>query len=155
MASSTPLRSISADSSLPDLRSRSLSVSSPSQASNSVTRESLSRRSETPKAKRKTLSNRSIPYTSPRLLRASQSKNSTITIISDNQELDDRSTSSSIDVNGTSSSIDVNVIHPSPQQNQLDQEQDPFERSSDDEQEVSHFETVYAFLFVFSSIDLS
>ncbi len=43
----------------------------------------------------------------------------------------------------TSSSIDVNLVHLSSQQNQFNQEQDTFERSSDDEQEVSHFETVH------------
>jgi hypothetical protein len=72
-----------------------------------------------------------MPYTSPVPLRANQSKNSTITTNSNNQELDDRSPS-------PSPSMDVNAIHPSSEQNQLNQEQDPFERSSDDEQEVRH-----------------
>ncbi len=131
MSSSTPSRSIDTDPSLPDLRSRSMSVSSSSRASHPAARESLSRGSKTPKAKRKTVSNRSMPYTSPVPLRANQSKNSTITTNSNNQELDDRSPS-------PSPSMDVNAIHPSSEQNQLNQEQDPFERSSDDEQEVRH-----------------
>ena len=131
MASSTPSRSIDFDSNLPDTRFRSLSLSSASEASHSATREPLSRRSQTPKAKRKNVSKRSIPYMSPALPRAKQSSNSTITIVSNNHELDD--------------SIDL-----SSQQNQLNQEQDAFERSSDDEKEVSYFDIIYLCFFEFS-----
>jgi hypothetical protein len=126
MASSTPSRSIEFDSSLPDTRLRSLSLSSSSQASHSVAREPLSRRSQTPKAKRKNVSIRSIPYMSPALPRARQSRNSTTAVVNNNHELDD--------------SIDL-----SSPQNQLNQEQDAFERSSDDEKEVSYFDIIHLF----------
>jgi hypothetical protein len=118
MASSTPSRSIEFDSSLPDTRLRSLSLSSSSQASHSVAREPLSRRSQTPKAKRKNVS--------IALPRARQSRNSTTAVVNNNHELDD--------------SIDL-----SSPQNQLNQEQDAFERSSDDEKEVSYFDIIHLF----------
>jgi hypothetical protein len=148
MSSSIPSRSIDLDPNPPDNRFRSLSLSNSSRASHSVAREPLSQRSKTPKAKRKNTSIRSTPYTSPALSRANQSSStspalsranqssSTITTGSNNQDLDN-----DVDL----SLIDVNSVHLSSQQNQLNQEQDAFEKSSDDEKEVSLFDIIDLF----------
>ncbi|CAF1598610.1 unnamed protein product [Rotaria sp. Silwood1] len=134
MTSSTPSRSIDFDPSLPKNRIRSLSLSSSSEVSQSVAREISSRRSQTPKAKRKNVSNCLKPYTPLPLSHTNQLKNSTKRTAQNSQELNNTT---------DESSIDFNVIHLSSQQNQAGQVQDTFERSSDDEIEVSNFGIVY------------
>ena len=129
MSSSIPSRSIDPDPNLPNTQFRSLSLSSSSGASNSASKQRLSRRSRTPKEKRKNLSNRSTPYSSPALSRASRSRKSSITADNNNQDFDDN-----FDISLT----DVNIVHISTEQNQINEEQDAFEKSSDDEKEVSH-----------------
>ncbi|CAF4514591.1 unnamed protein product [Rotaria socialis] len=126
MASLTPPRTFDSDSNPTDNRLRSSSLSSSTRASHSVSREPLSQRSQTPKARRKNVSNRLMPYTSPVLSRTTQSTNSTITIVSNNQDLDDN-----VDL----SSIDVNIVHVSSQQTPPNHEQDAFERSLDEDDE--------------------
>ena len=44
------------------------------------------------------------------------------------------------------SAIDVNIVHVSSQQVVVDREQDPFERSSDDEQQVNQCSIIFFFL---------
>lgn len=134
MTSSTPTRSIDPNSSRAEQRFRSISVSNSSRASQSAPDGSLPRSTQTPKTKRKNMSNRPVPYISPARSRASQSRNSTITIISNNQEIDDN-----IDL----SAIDVNIVHVSSQQVAVEQEPDPFERSSDDEQQVNECSSIF------------
>ncbi|CAF2038337.1 unnamed protein product [Rotaria magnacalcarata] len=126
MASLTPPRTFDSDSNPTDNRLRSSSLSSSTRASHSVSREPLSQRSQTPKARRKNVSNRLMPYTSPVLSRTTQSTNSTITIVSNNQDLDDN-----VDL----SSIDVNIVHVSSQQTPPNHEQNAFERSLDEDNE--------------------
>jgi hypothetical protein len=138
MPSSIPSRSTDPDPNLPDTRFRSLSLSNSSQASHSVARESLSRRSRTPKAKRKSISNRLTPYSSPALGRSSRSKGSTTTPDSNNQDFDN---------DADLSLTDINIVYLSPEQNHLHQEQDAFERSSGDESQVSDFDSTYLFSF--------
>ena len=128
MASSTPSRSFDSSTSLPDTRFRSLSLSSTSRASDVVVRESVTRRSQTPKATRKYVSNRSKPYTSPALSRTRQSGDSTTAVVNNNPTFDDKTDLTSIDVN-----ID-NLLSQQTQLNQ--QQQHAFERSTDDEKEV-------------------
>ncbi|CAF3334253.1 unnamed protein product, partial [Rotaria socialis] len=126
MSSSTPSSTFDSDSNPTDNQVRSSSLSSSTRASHSVLCEPLSQRSQTPKPKTKILSNRSMPYVSPVLSRTTQSTNSTITIVSNNQELDD---------NVNFSSIDANIVHVSSQQNPPNYEQDAFERSLDEDDE--------------------
>ena len=130
-SSSTPSRSADPKLDAPATRSRSLSKSA--RVSQSIVSESVSRRPETPKAKRKSLSNRSVPYTSPALSRASQSRKSMVTTISNDPELNDQL---------TSSMIDVDDVNHSSEQNQLDRGRNAFERSSDDESQVSEFHII-------------
>ena len=87
-----------------------------------------------------------MSYISPTLSRVSQPINSTITVVSSDQELDN-----DIDL----SSIDININQSSSQQNQLNQEQGAFERSTDDDNKVSHFDIIYLFLFRCPIIDVS
>ncbi|CAF1440746.1 unnamed protein product [Rotaria sordida] len=133
MTSSTPSRSIDFDPSLPENRIRSLSLSSSPEVSQSVARKISSRRSQTPKAKRKNISNRLKPYTPFSLSHTNQLKNSTKRTAHNSQELN----------NTDESSVDINVIRLSSQQNQTGQVQDAFERSSEDETEVSNFNIIY------------
>ena len=137
MASSTPTRSIDPDSSQAEQRFLSISPANSSRASQTAPDGFLPRSTQTPKTKRKNLSNRPVPYISPARSPASQSRNSTITIISNNQEIDD---------NMDLSAIDVNIVHVSSQQVVVDREQDPFERSSDDEQQVNQCSIIFFFL---------
>ena len=102
MTSSTPTRSMDPDSSQAEQRFRSISLANSSRASQTAPDRSLPRSTQTPKTKRKNVSNRSVPYISPARSRASQSRNSTTTIIGNNEEIDD-----SIDL----SAIDVNIVH--------------------------------------------
>ena len=131
--SSTPSYSVDSDCSSSDTRYRSLSLSNSSRASDSGIQQTFSPRSQTPKAKRKNVSNRSMPYVSPVLSRANQSENSTITVVNNNQDL------------GGNIGQSLNNMHTSnitSQQNQLNQEQNAFEISSDDENEVSYFDII-------------
>lgn len=74
-----------------------------------------------------------MPYTSSAVSRVSRSKKSTTTTITTNPEANDRSTSSSIDVDDDS--------HIS-EQNQFGEDRDAFEKSSDDESQVSGIHTI-------------
>ena len=102
MTSSTPTRSTHPDSNQAEQRFHSISVATSSRASQTAPDGSPPRSTQTPKTKRKNVSNRSVPYISPARSRASQSRNSTTTIIGNNEEIDD-----SIDL----SAIDVNIVH--------------------------------------------
>ncbi|CAF4678320.1 unnamed protein product, partial [Rotaria magnacalcarata] len=69
----------------------------------------------------------------PVLSRANQSENSTITVVNNNQDL------------GGNIGQSLNNMHTSnitSQQNQPKQEQNPFEISSDDENEVNYFDII-------------
>ncbi|CAF0917002.1 unnamed protein product [Adineta steineri] len=126
MASSTPSRSIDSEPSEPKNQRRSLSLSASSRTSLSSVRERSTQRSQTQKAKRKNVSNRSTPYTSPQLPRANQSNETTTSTSTNDIRFDD-----GYDL----TRIDVNVDHDSSEENNVLQEQDPFEKSSDDEKE--------------------
>lgn len=130
----TPLHSLDSDSTSSDTRLRSSSLSSSSRASDSIDHAILSRRSQTPKAKRKTVSNRSVPYISPPLPRKIQSENPTTTMANNNQAL-----SSNVD----QLSIGMNIDNIPSQQNEFNHEENTFEKSSDDENEVSHADIIY------------
>ena len=79
-----------------------------------------------------------MPYISPTLSPVRQPMNSPITVVSNNQEVDNAI---------YPSSIDINMDQLSCQQNQLNQEQGVFERSIDDESKASHADIIYLLLF--------
>ena len=122
-----------------DDRPRSASSSSTSRSSVPSSQQSGSRRSETPKVKRKTLSNRTAPYNH---VPASHSIGSTASTI----QFDDETENSNTNMSQASLSANLNTLSmntstdPLPVQTIVSSSSanGPFEKSSDDERDVSY-----------------
>jgi hypothetical protein len=137
MSSSVASCLIDSDSNQSDSRGRSPSSSSMSRTPLAVVRQPNSRRSQTPKANRKTVSNRSRPYVAAASPHSNQTTASSITFDDDRTELEEN-----VDVSSSNRIMDrrsTNAIasHLSPRPDQSIQLRDAFERSSEDDREVS------------------
>ena len=134
MSSPAPPRLIDSDSNQSDSRRRSPSSSN---VSRTPLGQSNSRRSQTPKAKRKSVSNRSRPYVASASPHSNRTTTSSITFDDDRTELEENVAPSSINRDMGRTSTDPIASHLSPRQDQPTQERDAFERSSEDDGEVS------------------
>ena len=126
-------RSIDSHPDSPNTRSRSSSLPNYSRSSLSVVRHPLSRRSQTPKAKRKIVSNRPTPYVVPPS-RSDRSTASRIGFDIENEDLDE-----GLD----QLSINVTSAHRSRQSSQASEDRDPFERSFEEAEEVSYSRMIH------------
>ena len=129
MSSSAASGSTDSNSNLSNTRQHSSSLSSFSRISLSVVHHLSSSQSQTPKVRRKTISNLPSSYVAPTVSRSDQSTSSMISFDNKNQELD---------TTADQLAIDINVMGLAYQQNSHCLELNVFERSPEHEKEVSH-----------------
>jgi hypothetical protein len=137
MSSPAPPHLIDSDSNQSDSRRRSPSSSNISRTPLAAVGQSNSRRSQTPKAKRKSVSNRSRPYVASASPHSNRPTTSSITFGDGRTELEENVATLSIIRDMRRTSTDAIASHLSPRQDQPTQERDAFERSSEDDGEVS------------------
>ena len=140
MSSPIPSRSIDSDSNQSDSRARSVSSSNMSRTAISAVRQSTSRRSLTPKAKRKTVSNRSTPYVAAASSHPNRTTTSSITFDDDRSEFDEYVGQPSSMTNIDRSSNNAIAPRLSVRRDQASQERHAFERSSEETGDVNDFE---------------
>lgn len=140
MSSPAQSRVIDSDSMQSNSRMRSPSSSNISRTPLAAVGQSNSRRSQTPKAKRQSVSNRSRPYVASASPHSNRTTTSSITFDDDRTELEENIATISISTDMGRTSTDAIASHLSPRQDQPTQERDAFERSSEDDGEVSDHE---------------
>ena len=99
MSSSAASGSTDSNSNLSNTRQRSSSLSSFSRIPLSVVHQPISPQSQTPKVRRKTISNLPSSYVAPTISRSDQSTSSMISFDNKSQELDTNADQLAIDIN--------------------------------------------------------
>ena len=140
MSSPIPTRSVDSDSNQSDTRARSVSSSSTSHTPLFVVQQSTSRRSQTPKARRKSVSNRSTPYVVAASPHSNRTAASTITFDDDRVQFDENGGPPSSNTNFDRSSTNAIANPLSARPDQPPHPRHAFERSSEEVREMNDFE---------------
>ena len=133
-------------------QARPASSSSNSRSSTLSSRQSASRRSQTPKVKRKTLSNRTAPYSPVPTSHSIRSSTSTINLENEREESHTNISQAPLNINFNALSMNTAVDHSLIQRIEPSLEKDPFEKSSEDDREVNHCEIVQLLCLFFLSL---